>query len=64
MASGRLRVLAEVNSLGMFLFFARVELGNRPVIAHYSGPDFTGLAFTIFEFSGVVHGSGGLGVCG
>ena len=47
--------LNELASISVLFLFPLVELGNRPVIAHHSGPDFTWLPFAIFEGDWSAH---------
>ena len=55
-------MLDEVTAFGMFFFLAAIELGNRAMVSHDTGPDFAGLAFTVIELGGVLHGGARFGV--
>ena len=39
----------------MLTLFASIVFGYRPMIAHNSGPDLTGLSFFIFKLKRIVH---------
>ncbi len=48
-------MLQEMKSLCVFRFLATIELRNWAMVSHHTGPDFTGLAFALFELVGVFH---------
>ena len=54
-SASTLRVFDEEDSLGMFLFFPSIKLRNGTVVTHHPRPDFTGLAFAIFELDCCIH---------
>ena len=47
--------LLEVRAIFMLTLFASIVFGYRPMIAHHSGPNLTGLSFLIFELMCIVH---------
>ena len=47
-----------MTAFGMFFFLAAIELGDRAMVSHDTGPDFAGLAFAVVELGGGLHGGG------
>src|SRR5690606_17974246 len=50
------RCCGEMQTLAMLGLLARIECGNRAVIAHHAGPDFATLALVLGQLAGWVHG--------
>jgi hypothetical protein len=48
-------MLDKMTSLCMLLFLATIELRNRAMVSHHTSPDFTGLAFALFELVDIFH---------